>query len=151
MRQFPPTHALLLMALAVAGCATAGDSTGPAAALRAQHALGVRRLLVLGVSFPGIEPGKTLAQLREHVLERSAEYYAAQSWGKTTLVGEVKGWYQLPRPLEDYAVSPHNVEVDRRRVRLLVEDALSAAETDVVFAGYDHIAITVGVETRPGT
>ncbi len=151
MRQFRRTHALLLMALAVAGCATTGDGAGPAAALRAQHALGVRRLLVLGVSFPGIEPGKTLAQLREHVLERSAEYYAAQSWGKTTLVGEAKGWYRLPRPLEDYAVSPHNVEVDRRRVRLLVEDALSAAEKDVVFAGYDHIAITVGVETRPGT
>ena len=143
------TRALVTTALAVAACATIGDVPGPA--LRAQHALGVRRLLVLGVSFPGIEPGKTLAQLREHVLERSAEYYAAQSWGKTTLVGEVKGWYRLPRPLEDYTVSPHNVEVDRRRVRLLVEDALNAAEKDVVLSGYDHIAITVGVETRPGT
>jgi len=143
------TRALVTTALAVAACATIGDVPGPA--LRAQHAFGVRRLLVLGVSFPGIEPGKTLAQLREHVLERSAEYYAAQSWGKTTLVGEVKGWYRLPRLLEDYAVSPHNVEVDRRRVRLLVEDALNAAEKDVVLSGYDHIAITVGVETRPGT
>lgn len=151
MRQLLPTCALLLMALAVISCATTGDRTGPAATLRAQHALGVRRLLVLGVSFPGIEPGRTLAQLREHVLEGSARYYAAQSWGKTTLAGEVKGWYRLPRPLADYAVSPHNVEVDRRRVRLLVEDALSAAEKDVAFAGYDHIAITVGVETRPGT
>jgi M6 family metalloprotease-like protein len=139
----------LLVALALAGCATAGDGGG-ASALRAQHALGVRRLLVLGVSFPGIEPGRSLAQLREHVLERSADYYATQSWGKTTLVGDVKGWYRLPRPLDDYKVSPHNVEVDRRRVRLLVEDALTAAEKDTVFSRYDHIAITVGVETRPG-
>ena len=141
-------RALVAVTLAVAACATVGDAPGPP--LRAQHALGVRRLLVLGVSFPGIEPGRTPAQLREHVLERSAEYYATQSWGKTRIEGDVKGWYRLPRSLEDYKVSPHNVEVDRSRVRLLVEDALSAAEKDVVFAQYDHIAVTVGVETRPG-
>ena len=142
-------RALVAATLAVAACATIGDVPGPP--LRAQHALGARRLLVLGVSFPGIEPGKTLAQLREHVLDRSAEYYAAQSWGKTRLTGEAKGWYRLPRSLEDYKVSPHNVEVDRRRVRLLVEDALSAAEKDVVFAQYDHIAVTVGVRRGPAS
>ena len=144
------TRALVVAALTVAGCATMGGEPGPDLALRAQHALGARRVLVLAVSFPGIEPGTTLAQLQERVLQRSADYYATQSWGKTTLVGDVKGWYRLPRPLDDYKVSPYNVEVDRRRVRLLVEDALNAAERDVVFGQYDHIAITVGIETRPG-
>ncbi len=150
MRPCPLPRALVLAALTVLGCATIGDGTSPDAALRAQHALGVRRLLVLGVSFPGIEPGRTRAQLKERVLEQCADYYATQSWGKTTLTGEVKGWYRLPRPLDEYKVSPHNVEVDRRRVRLLVEDALNAAEKDVVFGQYDHIAITVGVQTLPG-
>lgn len=148
MRQRLLARALVVAALTVAGCATLGDGPGPT--LRAQHSLGVRRVLVLGVSFPGTEPGKTLAQLKAAVLEEAADYYARQSWGKTTLVGDVRGWYRLPRPLDDYKVSPHNVEVDRRRVRRLVEDALNAAEKDVAFAGYDHIIITVGIDTRPG-
>ena len=53
-------------------------------------------------------------------------------------------------PLDDYKVSPHNVEVDRRRVRLLVEDALNAAPKDVALGQYDHIILVVGAETRPG-
>lgn len=47
--------ALVVAASSVAGCATLER----APTLRAQHALGVRRVLVLAVSFPGIEPGRT--------------------------------------------------------------------------------------------
>jgi M6 family metalloprotease-like protein len=141
---------LALAAALGAVCASVGGEAPAADELRAQHALGVQRVLVLAVSFPGIEPGRTLAQVRERVLEQSARYYAAQSWGKVELVGDVKGWYRLPRPLDEYKVSPNNVEVDRRRVRLLVEDAMNAAEREVAFDRYDHIIVTVGVDTRPG-
>lgn len=143
-------RALLVVVVLGAGCATVGDDAASGPPLRAQHALGVRRVLVLAVSFPGIEPGRSIAQVRERLLEQSARYYATQSWGKTTLLGDVKGWYRLPRPLGEYKVSPSNVEVDRGRVRLLVEDALNAAEKAVTFQEYDHIIIVVGVDTRPG-
>jgi len=119
--------------------------------LRAQAALGVQPILVLAVSFPNVNPDKSIAQISNHVLEKTADYYVKASYGKTTLVGEVKGWYTLPHPLNDYKVSPYNVEVDRNRVRLLVEDALNAAEKDVVFSQYNHIIIVVGVQTTPGT
>jgi hypothetical protein len=45
MRQHVLARALVAATLALAACATIGDVPGPA--LRAQHALGVRRLLVL--------------------------------------------------------------------------------------------------------
>lgn len=139
-----------MMCLAVSACAAAGPGRDAGASLRARHALGVQRVLVLGVSFPDVEPGRSLDYLRDHVLERTARYYAGASYGKTTLAGEVKGWYRLPRPLDDYRVSPYNIEVDRSRVWRLVEDALNAAEPDVAFDRYDHIVVVVGVDTRPG-
>src|SRR3972149_3308729 len=104
MRQRLLARALVVVALTVAGCATIGDGPGPT--LRAQHALGIRRVLVLGVSFPGTEPGKTLAQLKAAGLEEAADYYARQSWGKTTLVGDVRGWARLPRPPDGYKGPP---------------------------------------------
>jgi len=118
--------------------------------MRAQFALGVQRALVLAVSFPNIKPDKSISAIGDHVLEKTADYYAKASYGKTTLIGEVKGWYPLPRPLDDYKVSPNNTDVDRNRVRLLVEDSLNAAEKDVVLSQYNHIIIVVGVETTPG-
>ncbi len=139
----------LLLSL-VSACATPGVGLGVGEPLRAQHALGVQRILVLAVAFPGVTPGRSLSQIREHVLERTIEYYSRMSHGKTTLTGEVKGWYTLPRPIADYQVAPYNIEVDRRRVWRLVEDALTAAERDVVFAQHNHIIIVVGAETRPG-
>ena len=117
-----------------------------------EHALGVQRILVLAVSFPKISPGKGLSQIRKDVLENTAEYYAQVSYGKTTLIGEVKGWYQLPRPLDDYKVPPENANLFRQRDRVqrLVEDALNAAEKDVVFNQYNHIIIVPGVNSNPG-
>ncbi len=139
--------ALLFLASA---CATTGGGPEAGQPLRAQHALGVQRILVLAVSFPDVTGQRSLSQIREHVLERTAEYYSRTSHGKTTLTGEVKGWFRLPRPLGDYRVSPYNIEVDRRRVWRLVEDTLNAAEKDVVFNQYNHIIIVVGADTRPG-
>jgi M6 family metalloprotease-like protein len=117
--------------------------------LRAQFALGVQRVLVLAVSFPNIKP-KSISEIGSDVLAKVADYYAKASFGKTALIGTVKGWYALPRPLDDYKVSPYNIDVDRNRVRLLVQDALNEVEKDSVLSEYDHIIIVVGVETTPG-
>ena len=136
--------------LFVIACFTHSDVQGAEPPLRAQHALGVQQMLVLAVSFPKVELEMSLPQIREKAIEKTAKYYFEVSYGKTTLLGELKGWYSLPRPLEDYQVSPFNIQVDRSRVWRLVEDALNTAEKDVVLNQYDHIIIVVGVRTRPG-
>lgn len=139
-----------VMLFLVSAFATIRNGYGAGQPLRAQHALGVQRILVLAVSFPKVELEMSLSQVREKVIEKTANYYFEASYGKTTLLGELKGWYSLPRPLEDYQVSPYNIGVDRNKVWRLVEDTLNAAEKDVVLNRYDHIIIVVGVRTGPG-
>jgi hypothetical protein len=117
--------------------------------IRAQQALGVQRILILAVSFSDTFEEVPLPQIRKHVLESTAEYYAQASYGKTTLTGDVKGWYKLPLPLSRYKVPADNVNLSRQRhlVQLLVQDALNAAEKDVVFSQYNHIIIVPGVKS----
>ena len=136
--------------LLVSGCAAVGGVREAGPPLRAQAALGVQRVLVLAVSFPDVPSVPALGRVKDRMLDRVAAYYAEASWGKTQLRGDVRGWYRLPRPLAEYEVSPYNIQVDRRRVRRLVEDAFSAAETEVAFERYDHVIVVVGVTTRPG-
>lgn len=118
--------------------------------LRAQHALGAQRVLVLAVSFTDVPTVPAIGGIKERMLDGPIEYYATQSYGKTQLQGDVRGWYQLPRPVAEYKVSPYNTDVDPIRVRRLVEDAFNVAEKDVAFDRYDHVIIVVGAETRPG-
>lgn len=136
--------------LLISACATAGGDREAGPPLRARHALGVKRLLVLAVSFADVPSVLPLGRIKERMLDGLDEYYARASYGKTRLRGEVRGWYPLPRPLGDYQVSPYNIRVDRTRVRRLVEDAFNAAEKEVAFDRYDHVIIVVGVATRPG-
>jgi hypothetical protein len=63
---------------------------------------------------------------------------------------DFRGWVKLPDSLEKYKVSPYNFEVDRSRVRKLVEDTMTALERDVEFSHYDHMLIIPGVLTMPG-
>jgi len=141
---------LIGVSLLLVGATTTGRRVVAGKPLHAQQALGAQRVLVLAVSFPGIPTKMSLRQVKNRALDRVADYYAKASYGKVTIAGEVKGWYQLPRPLEDYKVSPYNINVDPARVRRLVEDAFSAAEKEVDFRQYNDVIIVVGVETRPG-
>lgn len=113
--------------------------------IRAKNSLGTQRVLVLAVKFPNIQPEKSLGKIKEDVLEGCAKYFYAQSYGKTLLTGEIKGWYSLPRRMEEYKVYLDDWGEDKKRGRLLVEDALNASEKEVAFKEYDHIVIALGV------
>ncbi len=146
LRGFSAAAAAILMA----GLPTEGTTQRSQAPLRAQAALGPQRILVLGVSFPDVATVPPMRRMKERMLDAVSEYYTVASFGKTQLSGDVRGWYQLPRPLPEYEVSPFNIEVDRNRVRRLVEDAFNAAAGDVRFDRYDHVIIVVGAMTQPG-
>ena len=138
--------ALLFIGLACASLRVGHEAEQP---IRAQQALGVQRILVLAVSFQDTYEEMPLPQIRKGVLETTAEYYARASYGKTTLTGDVKGWYKLPLPLSRYKIPADNINLVRERhlVQLLVQDALNAAEKDVVFSQYNHIIIVPGVKS----
>ena len=112
MKQKMAGMALMGLLLLLVVAATTGRRVVAGKPLHAQQALGVQRVLVLAVSFPGIPTKMSLRQVKNRALDRVADYYAKASYAKVTIAGEVKGWYQLPRPLEDYKVSPYNINVD---------------------------------------
>jgi len=116
---------------------------------RAQYSLGVQRILVLAVSFSDTNQEMPLPQIRRRLLEPTAQYFVQASYGKTTLIGDVRGWYKLPLPLSRYKVPAENAHLirDRHLVQLFVQDALNAAEKDVVFSQYNHIIIVPGVKS----
>ncbi len=149
MRRILDMGLIVIIFLGAIAFAAIHNGYGAEQPVRAQQALGVQRILVLAVSFSDTFQERPLSQIRKHVLEDTAEYYAQASYGKTTLTGDVKGWYKLPLPLSKYKVPPENSLLFRNRhlILQLVQDTLDAAEKDVVFNQYNHIIIVPGVKS----
>ena len=70
------------------------------------------------------------------------------SYGAVCLNGEVtQTWYTLPYESSYYRISSRNLEVNRTRVRNLIQDVLVAADADYDFSDYDFVVIQLGVLT----
>ena len=114
--------------------------------------LGLQKVLVLAVSFPDVDIANPLFLIEKRVLGKTAKYYDMVSYGKTRIVGDVKGWYQLPHDLSAYKVPPYLFQLanNRKMVKKLVEDSLSSAEKDITYSNYDQIIIVLGINSGPG-
>lgn len=149
------TLLLALVCIAAAGCQEAQTrrSENPASGpLGPQSTLarGELRVLTAVVRFPDAEPSLTLDRIRKRAVDELDQYVREQSYGLAWVKADFRGWMKLPDSLEKYRVSPYNFEVDRSRVRKLVEDTMTALEGDVEFSHYDHMLIIPGVLTMPG-
>ena len=79
--------------------------------------------------------------IRGHVLDKTAKYFNDVSYGKTSVIGDVKGWYRLPHPFDKYTPSPYIFGPgNRSRILRLVKDTFNAAEKDVTYDNYDLIS-----------
>jgi len=105
---------------------------------------------MLAVRFKDVEPKMSLDRIRERAVSRLNDYVKTQSYGQAWITPHFIGWVLLPDNLSAYRVSPDNFQVDRGRVRKLVEDAMSAVENQVDFSRYDHLLIIPGAFTLPG-
>jgi M6 family metalloprotease-like protein len=112
--------------------------------------IGVQRLLIVPVRFPDVHPGKSLRIVTKKV-QRVAKWVERASYAKARLDFHVLDWQLLPAPLEQYRVSAYNFQVDRTRVRRLVEEALSLAARKVRLDDFAYVYILVGAHTTPGT
>lgn len=122
----------------------------PILGLQSQQARGEQHVLVLAVRFPDAEPSFPLKRIQNKIVQGLDEYVKAQSYGLTWVKADFRGWIRLPDPIRKYKVSPHNYEVDRTRVKKLIEDAMTAVEKEVNFSRYQHIIVIPGVHTTPG-
>jgi M6 family metalloprotease-like protein len=113
-------------------------------------AKGELSVLMVAVRFPDVEPRFPLEGIRKKVEGDLDQYVREQSYGLAWLKADFRGWVRLPDPLSRYQVSPYNFEVDRGRVRKLIEDTMTALERQVDFSQYDHLLIVPGAFTTPG-
>src|SRR5512143_2944532 len=76
-------------------------------------------------------------------------YVKEMSYGAVSLTVDVTPrWYTMPRPIQDYRISSRNLEVDKSRVRRLIDDALRAADNDVDFSRYDFSVVFLGAQQQ---
>ena len=122
------------------------DGLGP----QSDQAKGELRVLAVAVRFPDASPSFDLNNIRRRAVDNLDQYVREQSYGQAWLKADFRGWVDLPDPLSQYKVSPHNFKVDRTRVRKLIEDTLTGLGSDVDFSRYKHMLIIPGVRTMPG-
>jgi hypothetical protein len=108
-------------------------------------------VLVAAVRFPDVEPRFSLGELERRSCGELNAYVKDQSYGQAWVKPRFMGWVHLPDSISAYKVSPNNFKVDRRRVRKLIEDTMTAVEKrGVSFSQYDHMLIIPGAITKPG-
>ena len=122
------------------------DVLGP----QSERALGEQRLLILAVRFPDVNPNLSLEKIKDRAVTGLNSYVTEQSYGQAWLKSDFVGWVSLPDSISKYKISPNNFEVDRGRVRKLVEDTMTAVEARVDFSRYQNMLIIPGASTTPG-
>lgn len=144
---------VLFLIFTMAGCQAASfqenEPSGPMGP-QARSGRGEQRVLMAVVRFPDVEPGVALDRMRKKVVEDLDRYVREQSYGLAWVKADFRGWVKLPDPISEYKISPYNFQVDRRRVRKLIEDTMSGLERDVDFSSYDHMLIVPAANTQPG-
>ena len=139
-----------VLTVSCAGIPVKGVEVNPVLGPQSTMARGELRVLVAAVRFPDVEPTLSLEQIQRRAVTELDRYVREQSYGAAWLKADFRGWARLPDSLSDYKVSPYNFQVDRNRVRKLVEDTMTSLEREVDFSRYDHILIIPGARTTPG-
>ena len=96
-------------------------ATKPDLGPQSKQATGELSVLMVAVRFPDAKPGMALDRIKTRVTGDLDRYIREQSYGQAWVKADFRGWVDLPDSLEKYKVSPYNFQVDRTRVRKLVE------------------------------
>ncbi|MDP1989420.1 MAG: hypothetical protein Q8K00_00230 [Syntrophales bacterium] len=114
------------------------------------RAKGEIKLLVAVARFPDVQPRVPLRQIERTVVQELNDYVKDQSYGKAWVKAEFMGYVSLPDSISAYRISPNNFDVDRGRVRKLIEDTMTAVESRVDFSQYHNMLIVPAAMTQPG-
>jgi hypothetical protein len=121
------------------------SSLGP----QSRQAIGEKSVLIVVVRFPDATPTTPIEMVKRKAVARLSAYVNEQSYGLASLKADFRGYVTLPDSLAKYKVSPYNFQVDKERVRKLIEDTMTAIEKEVDFTFYDHLLIIPAVHTMP--
>ncbi|MEW6352503.1 MAG: hypothetical protein AB1646_25940 [Thermodesulfobacteriota bacterium] len=121
----------------------------PATKTEAATAPKVHKGFVLLVEFPDVPHRVDKDLVRMRFSQHLNAYVQEMSYQKAALSVDVtKKWHTLPRPIAEYRISSRNLEVDRSRIRRLIDDSLAAVDQEVDFSRYDFVAIVLAAEVQ---
>lgn len=140
----------LLALTLVFACSCLALFAGPtAAAARDGGACNVARGLVVLVEFPDTRHDVQRGFVEERFFEKLNQYVRQMSYERVCIGGEVtQRWYRMPHPISHYRIAPRNLEVDKTRLKALVNDVLGAIDADYDVSTYDFIAFVLGAKLQ---
>lgn len=106
---------------------------------------GKQNILVILVRFPDVNPSLSPEQLKEKYFVKLNQYLKAVSYNQTSIEGKVTDWHTLPRGVDHYRLSRHNLEVKKTNVFELIQDAVDLADEEEL-SRYDMIFISLGAK-----
>jgi M6 family metalloprotease-like protein len=107
----------------------------------------IERGIVILVEFPDVTHNVTRDFVQKKFSRQLNGYVKEMSYNKVTLdVDVTQRWYTMSQSISDYRISSRNLEVDKTRVRKLIDDVIDAADKDIDFSSYSFVAIYMGAE-----
>ena len=102
----------------------------------------IKKGIVILVQFPDVKPETNRRIVYARFAEQLDGYVRQMSYGKVSLsIDLTPKWYTMPSPVGQYRISSRNLEVDRSRIKRLIDDALNAADKDVDFSKYSFVVV----------
>lgn len=114
------------------------------------RAKGEIQVLVAVAQFPDVQPRVPLSEIERTVVKELNEYVKNQSYNLAWIKAQFAGYVLLPHSISAYRISPNNFEVDRSRVRKLIEDTMTVMESQIDFSQYHNMLIVPAAMTQPG-
>ena len=109
----------------------------------------VEQGIILLVEFPDVKHDLSRNFVTERFFSRLNSYVQEMSYGKISIGGQVtEKWHRMPDSVSQYRISSRNLEVDKSRVRKLIDDSLEAVDRDVDFSKYSFSVIFMGAKLQ---
>jgi immune inhibitor A len=103
--------------------------------------------MIILVEFPDVKHDVTKNFVTERFFGRLSSYVQEMSYDKISIGGHVtEKWYSMPESVSQYRISSRNLEVDKSRLKKLIDDSLDAVDRDVDFSRYSFSAILMGAK-----
>ena len=121
---------------ALAGPAKMGMGKGRADCIQA---------LIIPVEFPDVRHNIQRLYAAKRFFQDLNDYISEMSYGRQCISGDIpERWVRMPKPITEYRISSRNLEVDKSRVRGLIEDAVNAVDREVDFSRYRVVVLFLG-------
>jgi len=105
--------------------------------------------IVVLVEFPDVEHSIGRSAVETRFGQQLNSYIREMSYQRVSLEFDVtRKWYTLPRPVSHYRISSRNLEVDRSKVKGLIEDALDLAGRDADLSAYSFAVLLLGARMQ---